>query len=124
MRDGTDFTAGPLLINSGSATINPTSGGAVAENGTSLLVTDNTGTFDGGPGQFNGVAFTFTALSGSTTLVFRDAGNVTDATDLILDNVSVTPSAVPEPATWAMIGAGLLTLLGLQRRRSRAERRQ
>ena len=119
VRDGTDFTAGPLLMNSGSATINPTSGGAIADNSTSLLVTDDSGAFGGGPGQFNSVAFTFTALSGSTTLVFRDTGGVTDATDLILDNVSVTAAAVPEPSTWAMIGSGVLTLLAAQRARRR-----
>ena len=58
----------------------------------------------------------FTATSTSTVLTFAALGT-SDSFGTSLDNVSVT--AVPEPAQLAMMGAGLLVVAGLARRRNR-----
>jgi len=60
----------------------------------------------------------FVATSNATTLVFSAAGT-DDSWGSSIDNVSVTTSAVPEPGMLAMMGAGLVGLLGLGRRRLR-----
>jgi hypothetical protein len=56
---------------------------------------------------------TFTA-SGPTTLTF-DATGTSDSLGSSLDNIEV--SAVPEPAPLALMGAGLLVVAGIARRR-------
>ncbi len=68
---------------------------------------------------------TFTA-TGQTTLTFEAVGT-SDSWGSSLDNVVVDESAgpssspVPEPASMALMGAGLALLAGLARRRGRAE---
>ncbi len=61
--------------------------------------------------------FSFVAASSSTRLLFSDTSNGTAAASLnwALDSVSVT--VVPEPATWGLMGLGLLGMLAVRRRR-------
>lgn len=58
-------------------------------------------------------AYSFTATGTSTTLKFTSTG--TTAYGAALDNVSVT--AVPEPATWALMIVGFGAMGGMMRRR-------
>lgn len=54
--------------------------------------------------------------SGPYTLMFANAGG--DNVGAILDNVSITVSAVPEPQTYAMLALGLAALALVRRRRA------
>ena len=63
---------------------------------------------------FSPTSFTFLGSGGLTTLSFASQG--VDGVDAIVDNISVT--AVPEPATWAMMIGGFALVGGALRRRS------
>ncbi len=66
-------------------------------------------------------SFTTAVADPSSTLSFTFGNQVGE---FIIDDVSVTPAApVPEPATWAQFGAGLLALgWGIARRQARQPR--
>jgi hypothetical protein len=60
----------------------------------------------------------FTTAGGPVTLGFSaTSGGVGDNVDVILDNVSITPAAVPEPASWALMLAGISGMGAALRRR-------
>lgn len=61
----------------------------------------------------------FTTTGGPLTIEFRDSSSNTSSVDGLLDNVSVT--AVPEPATWAMMFLGFAGVGFMAYRRSRKE---
>jgi hypothetical protein len=72
--------------------------------------------------QWNNVSQTFVASGANTTLQFRSMGNQTSYGDF-LDNVSVVgqqrviESTVPEPSSFALLGAGVMFVGFMARRR-------
>ena len=68
---------------------------------------------------FNPQSFSFLG-TGSDAVKFTVAAAGGDNTDAILDNVSVSGMAVPEPTTWAMMLTGFLGLGAMLRRRRMA----
>ena len=69
--------------------------------------------------QWHQLTTTFVATGSTTTLSFAATGT-SDSWGSSLDNISVS-SAVPEPASGALLVAGMLVLGGLSRRRNRGQ---
>jgi autotransporter-associated beta strand protein len=91
------------------------SGALTADSGTSLY------TFDFSGGEVNGVYTLATFASTNLSVSQLNAsGNYAGTFAIANGNtLTFTASAVPEPATWALIGAGLgVTLLSIRRRRA------
>lgn len=77
----------------------------------------NTLTAPAGGIGYTSVTLTFTATGESTRLRFTDASTNNLNSDLYLDNVSVTGSAIPEPSTYALLaGLAVLALAAYKRR--------
>lgn len=126
IRDGASAISGTQLIGLGSgfATVGNNTGFSLAQVGSIVTATDvNSPVFDTAfftpvptSPEFSTISIIFTALSGTSTIVFSDKTGLTGQfSDGVLDNVRL--SAVPEPSTLALCGVGLV---GLLYRRTRA----
>lgn len=88
--------------------------------GTGPLLASTTNAASPGPGTFLPTSVSYTVGSGDAAIgqqiavVFRGIGVQT-----IFDNVTVDSSGVPEPGTYAMVGAGALLALLRHKRRQR-----
>jgi hypothetical protein len=65
----------------------------------------------------NGISLFFTANSGSTTLRFTDLTTVLNGTSINWGLDAVSVEAVPEPASYALLGLGLAALAACKKRR-------
>jgi hypothetical protein len=87
---------------------------AATTGGGSLSVLGGSSVFNhifAGPTSYTGFTFTFTALSTSSPIQFSAAGF------FFLDDISVTPTGVPDGGTTvSLLGAALLGLAGLRRK--------
>jgi hypothetical protein len=72
-------------------------------------------------GSFQGVNSIFSTVAGTFALTFTSTGTGPDTTSF-LDNVQITPNAVPEPASVAMLGLGLIASAGFAARKARRNR--
>jgi hypothetical protein len=86
--------------------LNVTFGGSTLFNGTAPV-----------PSPFDYVQFTFNSTATSTATVLAFSGQRTVHGVELLDDVSVSASGVPEPATWLLTPVALLGLGALSRRR-------
>ncbi len=114
------------LITLGTGTVVSTSGGTITQNTNVLKIQDSTISpatigVAAPTSEFSAFTFQFTALSGTSTIVFTDVATGIGAdSDGVLDNIRI--SAVPEPGTWVSMLGGLFLLGSLQwfRRGSKA----
>lgn len=105
------FAGGVVPVSSQGMTFNVGTGDvAVPTIATANTTADN---------QWQLYSTTFVATGTSTTLSFAATGT-SDSWGSSLDNISVS-SAVPEPASGALLVSGVLMLAGLSRRRNRGQ---
>ena len=105
------FAGGVVPVDSQGLTFNVGAGDvAVPTVSTANTTADN---------QWHQVTTIFVATGSSTTLSFAATGT-SDSWGSSLDNISVS-SAVPEPASGALLVSGVLVLAGLSRRRNRGQ---
>lgn len=76
----------------------------------------------GGSGTYTTQTLNFTATGTSTTLRFTDISGGNSISDLYIDNVAVTASAIPEPSTYALILGMLAAAAAAHRKRKHGPR--
>ncbi len=90
----------------------------LAPNGTSLLIDSSFGVVGGSTFSTTQQTIASPLTLTFNEIVFGPSNNGGGAT--LMDNVLLTTNVIPEPATTAMFGMGLLGLVALQRCRSRS----
>lgn len=101
---GQTYTISYWVLDQHSNFLNVTFGSSTLFNGTAPTIGDY-------------VQFTFNSTATSTSTVLAFSGQrTTGRGGTLLDDVSVTPSAVPEPTTWLLTSVALIGVGALRRR--------
>jgi hypothetical protein len=106
---GQTYTISYFVAGSQANFLEVTFGGSILFDGTSP--TNGVGS----PSDY--VQYTFTSTATKTSTVLGFTGQRTSGGEELLDDVSVTPTSVPEPPGLLLLGTSLLSLLGPIRRK-------